>query len=210
MFEQAVAPEVLSLIEALSKKPDIAQRFYVAGGTALALHLGHRLSYDLDLFTQKSFRPERFLLDFSRMGGRILEATEGTLIAYINDTKVSLFEYPYKLLSPLIKFKGLNFASVEDIACMKVIAITQRGEKKDFYDLYEILKHYKIEEIKSLMLEKYPLELLNWYHIVKSLCYFDDAEKQTDPVSLNNTEWKNVKKFFLSREKEFSRVFLDI
>jgi len=194
----------------LSRNDEIARRFYLAGGTALALHLGHRISKDVDLFCKELFNLELYSEQIVNMKGRLIEVKEGTIYALIKGVKVSFLYYPYKILRPLTGYKGLRVASIEDIACMKVIAISQRGEKKDFYDIYETLRHYSIEDIKALMIEKYPSEILNWYHIVKSFCYFDDAEKQADPLSLNNTRWEEVKTFFLSREKEFSRIFLSI
>ncbi len=210
MYEKAVSGEIILLIEQLAKKEQVSKNFYLAGGTGLALQFGHRLSNDLDLFTQKALATERLIELVLSMNGRVSEHRDDTIISFINNIKTSFFYYPYQLIEPLKDFKGMPLASVKDIACMKVIAISQRGDKKDFYDLYEILKHISMEEIKILLAKKYPEGSLNFYHIIRALCYFEEADRQPDPVSLNNTKWIDVKDFFIKNEKRFSRIFLEI
>jgi len=100
-----------------------------------------------------------------------------------------------------IPFPGIELAGVPDIAAMKVVAIAQRGTKKDFFDLYEILRGISIQEVKTWFLEKYGDRRVNCYHVVRSLVFFEEAEGEPDPVSLNGTTWEEVKSFFLSRER---------
>ena len=85
---------------------------------------------------------------------------------------------------------------------MKAVAISQRSDKKDFYDMYEILKTMKPLNLKNLFLEKFSKARINCYHILKSFFYFDDAYQQPDPISLNGTSWGQVKSYFVEHEKE--------
>jgi hypothetical protein len=125
----------------------------------------------------------------------------GTVHGLISDYKVSFFFYPYKILEPFIYFGNLKIASIADMGCMKAVAISQRAEKKDFFDMMEILQRYGPAQLKTMFLEKYGEEKINCYHILKSLFYFADVEDAPDPVSLNNTTWEQVKSYFVSNEK---------
>jgi hypothetical protein len=205
MFLNAVDQQLLLLIETLSPRPEISPHFYLAGGTALALHLGHRTSADIDLFAAKPFNIERYSLVIIELGGRVLQSEEGSIHALTDGVRMSLLYYPYMLLRQLEIFQGLGVASIEDIAAMKAVAISQRGDKKDFFDMYEILKTMPVRDLKKLFLEKFSESRINCYHILKSLFYFADADRQPDPVSLNGTTWDQVKSYFVTHESEFMK-----
>ena len=113
----------------------------------------------------------------------------------------SCFYFHHPLLKPLQTFQNLNVASLEDIAAMKAVAISQRGDKKDFFDMYEILKTIPHHALKRLFLEKFSEARINCHHILKSFFYFDDADQQPDPISLNGTTWEQVKSYFADHEK---------
>ena len=130
MFEHAVDPRLLLLIQRLSRVVDVCSRFYLAGGTGLALQFGHRRSDDLDFFSATPFDVERIARAVIELGGRILAQEEGTIHGIIDGVKVSFLFYPYPVLYPFQSVEGFDMASVGDIACMKAIAISQRGEKK--------------------------------------------------------------------------------
>jgi predicted nucleotidyltransferase component of viral defense system len=135
MFKDAAGAEVRGLIRRLSGIDFVRTTFYLAGGTALALQLGHRTSNDLDLFTGKLFSTEPLREKLVHMGGLVLVEEEGTLHGILDGVKVSFLYYPYPVLHPFHEFEGLNVAAIGDIACMKAVAISQRGEKKDFFDM---------------------------------------------------------------------------
>lgn len=119
----------------------VLEPFYLAGGTALALHLGHRLSHDLDFFASKPFHPKEIAKKISALGNFsnvVIEA--GTLHGAFNGVKVSFLYYPYRLISKTARW-SCAIAGVKDIACMKIDAISNRGVKKDFVDLYCVLAH---------------------------------------------------------------------
>jgi hypothetical protein len=205
MFSDVTDPELLRLIRRLSGITAVSSTFYLAGGTALAFHIGHRKSIDLDFFSPSRFSSAALSEMVVSLGGRMLLEEEGTLHSIIDDVKTSLLYYPYPVLYPFTKIAGVNIASVGDIACMKAVAISQRGEKKDFYDMVEVLKIYRPQELKAMILNKYGARRINCYHILRSLFYFEDAEDSPDPVSLNNTTWETVKAYLLAREEELTR-----
>ncbi len=208
MFLNAVDNQLLLLIDQLATHAEVVESFYLAGGTGLALQLGHRTSIDLDLFHEQAFSTERYVSLLIGLGGRVMQSEEGSVHGVAAGVKVSFLQYPYPLLRPLQTVRGLHLASIEDIAAMKVVAISQRGDKKDFFDLYEILKSVSPRDLKALFLKKFGASRINCYHILKSFLYFDDAEQQPDPLSLNGTRWEQVKGFFIDHEKELMRELL--
>jgi len=205
MFLNTIDNRQLLLIDSLANIPDIAHRFYLAGGTALALQYGHRTSIDLDMFSQKPFDGGTIADTLVEIGGQIIMEETGAVHAVVNGVKVSFLYYPYPLLKPLKEFHGIPMASTEDIAAMKAVAISQRGDKKDFFDMYEILKTITPADLKKLLLSKFSQARINCYHILKSFFYFDDADRQPDPLSLNGTTWEQVKNYFIEREEELMR-----
>lgn len=180
---------------------------YLAGGTALALLLGHRKSIDFDWFTPVEFDPGILLRDLSVLGKtKMAESRKGTFHGFIDGIRVTWLRYPNPLLQPLINVEevpGLLLASLTDIAVMKWVALSQRGARKDFIDLYFICRHGKeLEDLLALFPEKYPGMDINHYHTVKSLSYFDDAETETMPVMVEKADWMAVKRFFLQAQKD--------
>ncbi|MCH8861460.1 MAG: nucleotidyl transferase AbiEii/AbiGii toxin family protein, partial [Proteobacteria bacterium] len=176
------------------------ESFYLAGGTALALAFGHRVSVDLDFFSRESFGEQILINRLSTLDGFSLEKREeGTIHANINITKISFFHYPYSLLEAPKVLNGIQIASVRDIACMKLEAISQRGAKRDFVDLYTIAQHgSSLSEIFFDYQKKYEKLNVNMIHVKKGLVYFDDAEEEPMPRMLKPLEWKTVKNFFYS------------
>ena len=205
MFLNSVDQQLLLLIDSLSERSNIAKHFYLAGGTGLALQLGHRTSVDIDLFTPDCFNSELYSTAITERGGQVIQAEEGGVHGVVSGVKVSFLLYPYKMLQPLQPFHGIHIASIADIAAMKAVAISQRGDKKDFFDMYEILKEMSPHDLKTHFLDKFSEARINCYHILKSFFYFDDADRQPDPISLNGTTWDQVKVFFVSNEKMLMR-----
>jgi len=207
LFSETLSPDTGRLIEKIKGRPWLSP-FYLAGGTALALHLGHRTSIDLDLFTQSGFE-EMTIINYLRTIGdlRLDQTGKGTIIGDLDRVRISLFEYPYRLLEPLIEWNGLHVASVLDIALMKIVAIFQRGSIKDFIDLFFVAKKFK--PIHSLIPElprKYVGVQFNTNHILRSLCYFDDAEKEPMPSMIASCDWLEIKEFYVNEVKSLSQV----
>jgi predicted nucleotidyltransferase component of viral defense system len=195
----------------------LPENSFLAGGTALYFYLNHRISLDLDFFTPSSFNSETFIYRL-RTGLKdvAVELMEReTVIAFIGEEKIkfSLFFYPYELLSALQFIKPAPealcpAASLEDIAAMKAVAVTQRGSAKDFVDLYFLIQQAQLtfNGLLNLALKKYALQPGYEYHLKTSLVYFDDAEKEYDAILLMRKEgsvdrmaeqeWHSLKQFF--------------
>lgn len=177
-------------------KTGIARRFYLAGGTALAVHLGHRQSIDLDFFSRDDFSTPDLKRQLSGIGEIVLLGeADGTLHVTIDHVMVSFFRYDYGLLFPPVTFEGLTLADERDIAAMKLDAVSSRGSgsRKDFIDIYELLKKYTLAELIGFFEKKYAGIRYNMLYILKSLIYFDDADGEPPPVMLNETGWDSVK-----------------
>ena len=185
--------------------------FYLAGGTALALQIGHRYSKDLDFFTQKSFKEEILANRSIKEGAKIRLVDEGAVHLEIQDISVSFFYYPYPLLFDTVDFDRIKVAHIKDIAAMKLLALTQRTEKKDYFDIAEVFKRISPKELKGITVEKYGKSRLNWYSIVKSLFFFSDVEDSPDPIYSDKTwGWEKIKEFLLTKKEEIETVFLHV
>jgi hypothetical protein len=175
-----------------------AQGFYLAGGTALALWLGHRRSVDLDLFHPGTFDVGALVARLQSVDGTVLVSqTEQTVHVHVRSTKVRFLGYPYPVLFPLAEFLGVPIADPPDIACMKVSAIAARGARRDFIDLHAAARRYGLDEILRLFREKYARLNYSMVHVLKALTYFDDAEKEPSPDMLEPVAWPDVKAYFL-------------
>ena len=172
--------------------------FYLAGGTALALRYGHRLSRDLDFFASQAFDEERLLLGMRELSGFSLAArAPQTLHAIVQETKVSFLGYPYPVLFPPAPYREVAVADPRDIACMKISAIASRGARRDFVDLYVAAQRFGLAELLGLFERKYAQTRYSKLHILKSLTFFEDAEKEPIPHLLVPLDWDELKRFFL-------------
>ncbi len=176
MFEQ-VLPGHTKAILALLEKTEVIEKAYLAGGTALALQLGHRTSYDLDFFTSQEFDRESLLSEIKKISDFHLEKIAlKTIMGKFENVKFSIFHYEYPLLRPLKKFGMINIVDIYDIAAMKISAISSRGVKRDFVDIYFICKEIiPLERIIQLYDKKYKNLSATLVHIMKSLVYFNDG-----------------------------------
>lgn len=194
MYQETIAPETRCVLEKISQQ-DFIHNFYLAGGTALALHFGHRESIDLDFFSPEYFSVEILKKKVSGSGAYYLTNEEdGTIDGVLDGVKLTFLRYEYPLLFPLIDFNGIQLADERDIACMKIDAISSRGSKKDFIDIYFLLEKYSLDELLDFFRRKYSDIEYNTLHILKSLSYFADAEDDPMPKMLKKADWETVKK----------------
>jgi hypothetical protein len=176
----------------------LLDRFYLAGGTGLALRLGHRLSHDLDFFAADLFNEESLVQQLQRLGEFSLVAKEPhMLLATIKGTKVSFLGYPYPVLFPFGHFLNIAVADPQDIACMKISAIASRGTKRDFVDLYVAAQRFGLGDLLQLFDRKYAQSGYSKLHLLKSLVFFEDAEKDPMPHMLVKLEWQEAKQCFV-------------
>lgn len=175
--------------------------FYLAGGTGLALQLGHRKSLDFDFYKKEQFNPENLqtiiVSQFSPKLVELIQNTKGFLEVHLNDIEITFFLYPYNIIQ-LYEYDFGNLASIADIAAMKLIAIVQRGTKRDFIDIYCLMKEMGLKKMLEAVRKKYPG--YNIYVGLQALLYFEDAEKIGNTYKnrfnpLEKSNWKEVKKY---------------
>lgn len=198
--EEALPPPAIKAAQALSPNKWLSD-FYLAGGTALALHYGHRVSVDLDFFSESHAltQADRSLIlnDVASHKALIEEEKDGTLHLRMLGTHISFFVYRYPTIKRMKTWKGIQIADPIDIGLMKIGAIMGRGSKKDFFDLYEILK--KETELFSLLRlskKKFKMSVDFPLQACRALVYFDQAETEPMPKILNKVTWPEVKLFF--------------
>jgi len=194
--------EVLSSRQAIQLKaigPLLAHRgFYLAGGTGLALHLGHRKSIDLDFFSAQPLGDLLVLAKALRGEGvPIVVGTvgRGALHGTLHGIRITLLEYQYANLKRPRRMKefGCSLASLDDIATMKLSAVAQRGSKKDFIDVYALLmKHAPLNTMLMAYRRRYHLK--DTLHVLQALTYFDEADLQRTPTMIWNATWPDIKR----------------
>lgn len=182
------------------------EQWYLAGGTALALQAGHRTSVDLDFFLpQKYFSSAKLLDHFSETSWVTDILREGTLYGRLFDAKISFIAYPFFVPEEsFLHYYSVPVLHIDDIAVMKIVAISQRGRKRDFLDLFWYCTHCKpLSEVLDRLPNQYPTVSHNFYHILKSLTYFTDAEDDPMPKLFFRATWSEVKKYF---QREVTRL----
>ncbi len=195
LHERVLDGDTARVFERLGSMSELAS-FYLAGGTGAALQLGHRRSLDLDLFTERPWTWARVAPALGAVGEVVVDLTEpDTFVGTVSGVRVSLFHYPYALLEEPIPTRfDIPLAGLLDIGCMKLLAVGQRGSRKDFIDLYHLgLAGYPVRDFLDALPRKAPGTGFNPVHILRSLSYFEDAEQEPDPVMLVDYEWGAVR-----------------
>ena len=196
-----VHQSTFSLLKSLASLGKLRE-FYLAGGTAIALQLGHRVSVDLDLFTPTVFDSNEifeYLKESYDVGGATVAANSLSLFVKMDEKniKVDLIRHNYSMLHPVQQIENVRLCSLQDGAAMKLNAVANRGAKKDFYDIYALLTRFSLKELLGFFQQKY--EQMNSLIVLKSLVYFADADIEPDPVSLMDVSWPEVKKELTKR-----------
>ena len=192
---KAIDTATLGILKKIQSEPEFSG-LRLVGGTALALQISHRKSIDIDLFGILSSDNIQVMKKLDQTGRTIiLNKSENIGIYSVDGIKVDIVNYHYKWLEDPIKEDGLTLAGMRDIAAMKLAAITNRGSKKDFTDLFFLLRHFKIGELLHFYQEKYHDGSV--FHVLKSLSYFDDADEDEDPVMLDPVQWGEIKEHVL-------------
>jgi len=195
--------EQLRLFETLSSETFIRD-FYLAGGTCLAMQIGHRQSIDFDFFIPDDFNTSGIVNILTQIGTYERGNEEkNTINGTLNGVRISFFAYRYNIIGDFKTHHNIRLAGLKDLAAMKLEAIAGRGSKKDFIDLFFLLQRYTLQEIFSFHTQKYGTGLGNQYHHLKSLIYFEDAETEAMPVMIKPLEWDNVKTRIISLAKGF-------
>lgn len=188
-----ISPETFLLIQKLQTLPELKD-FFLVGGTALALQIGHRNSIDIDLFTQNDLDAQSMTAFLrTKFNVRIDHSGVNTLLTLINNIKVDFIKHPYSYIKSPITEEGVTFLSKEDIAAMKLNAIINSGQRlKDFIDVYFLLEHFSIENMLHFFETKYPNT--NALIALKALSYFDDIDQASaSPKLLKPLPLKKIK-----------------
>lgn len=185
-----------------------ANGFYLAGGTAIALALGHRRSIDLDWFSTKPIGdPMLLAAELRRLEPdlQVLSVAPGTLHASAHQVRLTFLEYKYATLLPPHKtVEGCLLARLEDLAAMKLSAIAQRGLRKDFCDVFALCKStFTLPQMLECYRRRYAIDEIT--HLLYGLCYFDDAEKAPMPDMIWEHDWPEMRKFIENAVANFLR-----
>ena len=177
--------------------------FYLAGGTALALQIGHRVSVDFDFFTEKDFDTEELYESVQKVFGKVVRTQESsnTLAVVVqDDVRISFMKYRYPLLDVCVETEHFHLASILDIGCMKLSAIVSRAELKDYVDIFFILKHLSLIELLIKLAEK--ISSLDQNLVLKALISFDDVSiEPIDFIKGNDISFDEIQKSIVKNVK---------
>ncbi len=201
---QTVLPNTLELLNKLMCLPVLDQTRLV-GGTALALQYGHRRSVDLDFFGYATDDVDELTEALKDCVAKIVRGNCSKRIkAYmLDDVKVDIVTYDYPWINEPVIVDGIRLASPKDIAAMKVNAVMGRGTKKDFIDIYFLLKHFTFEEIIKFYLKKYSDG--SEYRALLSMTYFGDADSQPMPLMFDNVSWETMKDIIKKAVEDYNQ-----
>jgi len=194
---------------------ELIKDFYLAGGTGLALHFGHRFSVDLDFFSDdtNAVGPNQRSALRTVLDDPSLEITydqDSTLVVVWRGVGISFFRLNlYPLVKPTFLVNKVRLASVEEIGAMKLAAIINRGTRKDMVDLYFILQQVSLDSIFQVAAIKYSKVRSFPVSAVRALSYFDDAESLPMPQMIDKTPWSKMKKFLEAKAVEAGRQHLE-
>jgi len=200
IFDRVLPPKSKNVLQYLRKLP--LSSFYLAGGTGLALQIGHRISIDFDFFSDSdpldAANRLEILSALTKAGAKFNIETDKdrTLQLAIEGVRVSFFNYPYPMLDGLVQLECFKTASLKDIGAMKLSALINRGARRDFVDLFEIVNRISLSELLECAGKKYSQTTDFPLQALKSLLYFDDAEPEPMPELLVPISWSEIRSFF--------------
>lgn len=187
--------------------------FYLAGGSAIGWHLHHRRSNDLDLFSDSEADLGRVERAVKRLpGATVISVSDTTLKIELGGTLVDIVSYPYPPLEPPTKGPaGCRVAGLLDLAVMKLSAVARRGIRRDFWDLKVLVQSgISIEEIARAYVRRFRVSEGDLYPVLRSLTYFEDAEKDPSfPEGMTRRSWEATKRFFVGRAAKAMRALLE-
>ncbi len=205
LYTSTVEPNTLVVLKQLMLIPEL-QDFYLVGGTCLSLRYGHRISIDLDLFSTKDFECQKIISvlekKFQTFQYRNANNPIG-VFGFIGDIKIDLVKHHhFKKIDDIIIEDEIRMFSDKDIIAMKIFALLKRAQKKDFWDVAELLQHYSVQDFIDFYNEKYPNQML-LISIPHALTYFEDANESEDPISLKGQTWESVQTIIKQKVSEY-------
>jgi predicted nucleotidyltransferase component of viral defense system len=190
--------KVFKLLKEVFTIPEIKKKFGLAGGTSLALQIGHRKSIDLDIFSPEKIsvdETENLLAAHKSWKYEPIGKLQTMLFCHINSIKCDFVNEPFALLNPFNEEQGVSFYSLADIAAMKMHTICGRGKKKDFFDVYVLIELFGWQQMLKWFELKYGNSQL--FFLWKSISYFEDAEEDVDIIGFPpyTKNWDEVKEY---------------
>ncbi|MFA4932305.1 MAG: hypothetical protein WC625_05335 [Caldisericia bacterium] len=178
----------------------------LAGETGLALHLGHRISGDLEFFAQRALKSSEVLEELRALAGVVEPMTmdEGAMVVQADGARVSLMQTPARFAEPTTRVNGCDVAGVVDIAGMKLLAVSRGGSRSDFVDLYAVLQTVPFRKVARNVLEQYGVTVVEPLVVGKGLVWFEQADVQEAPVYVGTpVAWDHIRDFFRSSLRQF-------
>ncbi len=197
-----VKEETYSLLKEIFSIPEINSRFALAGGTSLALQIGHRVSIDLDIFSPEQFDTRELeIILSSKKDWNFTPVSKNSrmLFCYINNIKCDFVHEPATLLKPFVSADNIKYFSIEDIAAMKMHTVCGRGKRKDFFDIYVLLENYGWDKMLQWFEGKYSSS--QYYYLWRSITYFTDADEgaEIEGIPPYTKNWEAIKKLILQK-----------
>lgn len=205
--QNAVAPVTLELLKTICAISEL-ESFGLGGGTSLALRMGHRLSIDLDFFTNTNFNAGFVFQIISKKfpSAELLFEQNQTMMFTINDVKVDFILYPFTWLQPFDIIEGTRLLSIEDIIPMKLQAASNRNAKKDYWDIAALLKKYSLDKMLKIFTGKFPQVDIGF--IIHSLTDFEKADTELDPDTYTGITWNEIKKELIIAVRQYTERLL--
>ncbi len=209
-----VVPDGIRRLWPILARQTFLNQFYLAGGTALALQLGHRVSVDLDFFpidreVDDPIRDEIVTALSAAADVVVLENHFGNLLMTVNSVRTGFFGYGYPLVAPTSLLDSVRLASLLDIGLMKLDAVCDRATRKDFYDLYVIVQSIPLDTLLQLAKVKYPLVKDFEFMVYRGLAFFEIADRQTDPDLRTDLAWSVVKSYFIDQARRMAHKWFE-
>jgi hypothetical protein len=209
---EAISPEMMDLYYFLEQQSFLS-RYYLAGGTALALQIGHRRSVDFDFFSEidevGDVSRAEIVRGLRARDAQVEESGVGNLLMLVNGIHVGFFGYGYPLVSPPLMLGNMALAGPADIGLMKLDALITRGSRKDFLDLFFISRLISFETLLQLSEKKYSMFRDFPLMALESMLQFERADGDIQPEMLMGVSWYEVKAFFVSEAERLSHLYFD-
>ncbi|MFT4156153.1 nucleotidyl transferase AbiEii/AbiGii toxin family protein [Parafilimonas sp.] len=205
--QNATPPATLELLKRICSLDEL-KLFGLGGGTNLALRTGHRISIDLDFFTNSRYDTAMVFSIITQTfpSAELLFEQNQTIMFMINNVKVDFVLYPFPWLQLFDIIESIRLISVQDIIPMKLQAVSNRNAKKDYWDIATLLRNYPLEKMLNIFSSKFPQVDIGF--IIHSLINFENADMEPDPDTINNVQWNDLKHALIIAVKKYTNSLL--
>ena len=203
LYQNAVPPTTLELLKKISSI-DQLNSFALGGGSNIALRLGHRISVDLDFFTNNEFDTVQLFHFITKQfsSAELLFEKNQTMLFSVDGIKVDFVLYPFPWLHSFDRIDGIKLISLPDIIPMKLQAVSTRNAKKDYWDIAALLRQFSLQEMLKIFKEKFPQ--IDTGFIIHSLTDFEKADNELDPDTLTHITWQEIKSQLINEVRTFT------